>query len=130
MSVLLINGSPNKKGNTARLASELLDGRAYETLDLVDYKLYSYGQKFDDDQFDEIVSRMKAADIIVVGSPVYWHNMCGSGALDVGKGRVYHEPFCPDVWNGVRRHGQQFRRGQSYCPKAWVMSLGNVLQDD
>ena len=78
MSVLSINGSPNKKGNTARLASELLDGRAYETLDLVDYKLYSYGQKFDDDQFDEIVSRMKAADIIVVGSPVYWHNMCGS----------------------------------------------------
>lgn len=65
MSVLFINGSPNKKGNTARLASELLDGRAYETLDLVDYKLYSYGQKFDDDQFDEIVSRMRAADIIV-----------------------------------------------------------------
>ena len=78
MSILFINGSPNKKGNTARLASELLAGRTYETLDLVDYKLYSYGQKFDDDQFDEIVGRMKKADVIVIGSPVYWHNMCGA----------------------------------------------------
>ena len=44
MSILFINGSPNKNGNTAKLAAKLLSGKTYQTLDLVDYKLYSYGQ--------------------------------------------------------------------------------------
>lgn len=78
MKILFINGSPNKKGNTAALASALLDGKEYETLNLVDYKLYSYGQEFSDDQFGEILDKMKAADTIVIGSPVYWHSMCGA----------------------------------------------------
>lgn len=78
MSILFINGSPNKNGNTAKLAEKLLSGKTYQTLDLVDYKLYSYGQKFEDDQFGEIIAAMKAADAVIIGSPVYWHNMCGS----------------------------------------------------
>lgn len=78
MSILFINGSPNKEGNTARLAGELLAGKEYNSLHLVDYKLYSYGQKFEDDQFAEIVEEMKKAEVIVIGSPVYWHNMSGS----------------------------------------------------
>ena len=78
MSILFINGSPNKAGNTAGLAQKLLAGKEYQTLHLVDYKLYSYGQKFEDDQFAEIVEEMKKADLVVIGSPVYWHNMSGS----------------------------------------------------
>lgn len=78
MSILFINGSPNRNGNTAKLAAKLLSGKTYQTLNLVDYKLYSYGQKFEDDQFDEIVAAMKAAEAVIIGSPVYWHNMCGS----------------------------------------------------
>ncbi|MGN0266840.1 MAG: flavodoxin family protein [Lachnospiraceae bacterium] len=77
MGILFINGSPNKDGNTAKLAAKLLKGRDYHILHLVDYKLYGYGQNFADDQFEEIVEEMKAADTIVIGSPVYWHNMCG-----------------------------------------------------
>lgn len=78
MSTLFINGSPNKSGNTVRLAQALLDDQPYDTLDLVDYKLYSYGQHFDDDQLPEILDALKAADTIVIGSPVYWHNLSGS----------------------------------------------------
>lgn len=78
MSILFINGSPNKDGNTVKLAEKLLSGKKYETLHLVDYKLYSYGQKFEDDQFGEIVAKMKGAETIVIGSPVYWHNMSGA----------------------------------------------------
>lgn len=78
MSILFINGSPNKNGNTARMAAALLKGHGYQTLDLVDYKLYSYGQQFEDDQFTEIVDQMKEAETIVIGSPVYWHNMSGA----------------------------------------------------
>lgn len=78
MSILFINGSPNKNGNTAHMAAALLKGREYQTLNLVDYKLYSYGQQFEDDQFMEIVDQMKEAETIIIGSPVYWHNMSGA----------------------------------------------------
>lgn len=78
MSILFINGSPNKNGNTAALAAELLRGKDYETMNLVDYRIYSYGQSFEEDQLDEVLTRMKAADVIVMGSPLYWHNICGA----------------------------------------------------
>lgn len=77
MSIIFINGSPNKNGKTAALAKALMNGRAYQTLNLTDYKVYGYGQQFADDQFDEIVEAMKAADTVVIGFPVYWHNMSG-----------------------------------------------------
>lgn len=78
MTTLFINGSPNKNGNTAKLAAKLLADREYQVLNLVDYKLYSYGQEFEDDQFTEIVAAMRAADLVIIGSPVYWHNLSGS----------------------------------------------------
>ena len=78
MRILFINGSPNKNGNTAGLAETLLADKAYETLNLTDYKIYSYGQDFADDELDFVISKMKKADVIVIGSPLYWHNICGS----------------------------------------------------
>lgn len=78
MSILFINGSPNKEGNTVRLAGELLAGKEYDTLHLVDYKIYSYGQKYEDDQFMEVIGRMQEADTVVLGSPLYWHSMSGA----------------------------------------------------
>ena len=95
MSILFINGSPNKNGNTVRLAKAALDNKPYDTLNLVDCKVYSYGQQFDDDQLDEVLDAMEAADTIVIGSPVYWHNLSGAvrnlldrlyGALPYGSG--------------------------------------------
>lgn len=112
MSILFINGSPNKNGNTAKLAAKLLSGKTYQTLNLVDYKLYSYGQKFEDDQFDEIVAAMKAADAVIIGSPVYWHSMCGAvrnlidrfygpvrqGALEGRKFVFLFQGAAPEPW--------------------------------
>lgn len=77
MSILFINGSPNKNGNTVALTKKLLKDQNYQSLHLVDYKIYSYGQDFEDDQFDEVVSQMSQADTIVIGSPLYWHSMSG-----------------------------------------------------
>ena len=51
MSILFINGSPNKNGNTVKLAETLMNGKGYETLELVDYKVYGYGQHFEDDRY-------------------------------------------------------------------------------
>ena len=112
MSILFINGSPNKNGNTAKLAAKLLTGKEYETLELVDYKLYAYGQKFEDDQFSEILEKTKEADTIVIGSPVYWHNMCGavrnlldrfygpvsSGELSGRKFAFIFQGAAPELW--------------------------------
>ena len=112
MSILFINGSPNKNGITAKLAAKLLAGKEYETLDLVDYKLYAYGQTFEDDQFSEILEKMKEADTIVIGSPVYWHNMCGavrnlldrfygpvsSGELSGRKFAFIFQGAAPELW--------------------------------
>ena len=78
MSIVFINGSPNKNGNTAGLAKELLKGRDYETLNLTDYRIGSYGQDFPDDQLGEVIAKIKESEVIVIGSPLYWHNICGS----------------------------------------------------
>ena len=78
MKILFINGSPNKNGNTATLVKNFLKNKEYDTLNLVDYKIYSYGQHFNDDQFDEIVLQMAKADTIIIGSPLYWHSMSGA----------------------------------------------------
>lgn len=78
MSILFINGSPHKNGNTVKLAKELLKGKDCQSLHLVDYKIYSYGQNFEDDQFQEVVDAMEKADTIIIGSPLYWHSMSGA----------------------------------------------------
>ena len=77
MSILFINGSPNPNGNTARLAAQLLSGKPYDTIELGTTKVYDYGQDFADDQFDEVVRAMMAADTIVFGSPLCWHSFSG-----------------------------------------------------
>ena len=76
MKTILINGSPNKNGNTVKLTKKHFDD--FETLHLVDYKIYSYGQNFEDDQFDEVINAMSHADTIIIGSPLYWHSMSGA----------------------------------------------------
>ncbi len=90
MSILFINGSPNKHGNTAMLASSLLAGHHYETLNLTDYTIGAYGQQLPGDGLDAVIAAMEKADIIVIGSPLYWHNICGSvrNMLDRFYGRV------------------------------------------
>ena len=50
MSNLFINGSPNKNGNTAALAKALFKGKEYETINLTDYVIGSYGQELPGDQ--------------------------------------------------------------------------------
>ena len=76
MTILFINGG-EKGGSTSALGRELVKGRDFDQIDLVEYKVYDYGQSFDDDQFDEVLARFKQADTIVLGSPVYWHDLSG-----------------------------------------------------
>ena len=116
MSILFINGSPNKNGNTAALAAELLKGHEYETLNLTDYTIGAYGQNLPGDGLDAVFGVMKQADTIVIGSPLYWHNICGSvrTLLDrcygpVGQGEL---------------SGKLFFIFQGAAPEKWMLEAG------
>lgn len=60
--ILFVNGSPNRQGHTAAMAKQLLAGRDYETLNLIDYKIYPLGQSFADDQFEVVIQKMLEAE--------------------------------------------------------------------
>lgn len=117
MSVLFINGSPNKNGNTALLAAALLKNVDYDTVNLTDCTIGSLGQNLPGDGLNEVIKAMKKADTIVIGSPVYWHNICGSvrNVLD----RFY---------DAVRENELAGRRlyfvFQGGAPEKWMLEAG------
>ena len=117
MRILFINGSPNKTGNTAQLAEKLLGGRKYETLNLTDYRIGSYGQNFSDDELDIVISKMKEADVIVIGSPLYWHNICGSvrNVLDRFYGLVSEKDL---------KARDMYFLFQGAAPEKWMLEAG------
>ena len=117
MRILFINGSPNETGNTAQLAEKLLGGRKYETLNLTDYRIGSYGQNFSDDELDIVISKMKEADVIVIGSPLYWHNICGSvrNVLDRFYGLVSEKDL---------KGRDMYFLFQGAAPEKWMLEAG------
>lgn len=117
MNILFINGSPNRKGNTAALAETLLKGKKYEMLHLTDYRIGSYGQAFADDQLAEVIAKMKEAEVVVIGSPLYWHNICGAvrNVLDRFYGLVKTDEF------SGRKLYFLF---QGASPEKWMMEAG------
>ena len=117
MSILFINGSPNKHGNTASLASALLKGKNYETLNLTDYTIGAYGHPLPGDGLDAVIAAMEKADTIVIGSPLYWHNICGSvrNVLDRFYGRVQND--------GLSGRKLYFVF-QGAAPEKWMLEAG------
>lgn len=77
MGILFLNGG-EKGGNTFALGKDFLADHSYDEVDLVDYKVYGYGTHFADDQFDEVLAKVRACDTLVIGSPVYWHDLSGT----------------------------------------------------
>ena len=117
MSVLFVNGSPNPHGNTAALAAALLKGRKYEILNLTDYTIGSYGQQLPGDGLDAVIAAIKAADTIVVGSPVYWHNLCGSV-------RNVLDRFYGKVESGELSGRKLYFVFQGAAPEKWMLEAG------
>lgn len=116
MKILFVNGSPDRQGNTAALAAALLKGKEYETLNLVDYRINAYGQTLAGDQFDEVLDKIREADVLVIGSPVYWHNICGSvrNLLDRCYGPVAEGSL----------QGKLFFLFQGAAPEKWMLEAG------
>ncbi|WP_127058351.1 flavodoxin family protein [Veillonella ratti] len=117
MNILFINGSPNKEGNTARLATELLKNESYETLNLIDYRINVYGQDLPGDRLDDVLEHIESADVIVIGSPVYWHNICGSV-------RNLLDRFYGKVEQGSLSGKKLYFIFQGAAPEKWMIEAG------
>ena len=122
MKILFVNGSPNPNGNTARLAAALLKGRDYETLNLTDYTIGAYGQSLPGDGLNQVIAAMKKADIIVMGSPVYWHNICGSV-------RNVLDRFYGKVENGALHGRKLYFIFQGAAPEKWMLEAGDYTMN-
>ena len=122
MNILFINGSPNKHGSTAALAAELLKGKNYETLNLTDYTIGSYGQNLPGDGLDAVIAAMEKADIIVIGSPVYWHNICGSV-------RNVLDRFYGKVASGGLKGRTLFFVFQGAAPENWMLEAADYTME-
>lgn len=117
MSILFVNGSPNRDGNTAALAAELLNGKPCDTLQLTDLTIGAYGQNLPDDGLDTVIAAMEKAEIIVIGSPVYWHNLCGSV-------RNVLDRFYGKVENGSLGGRKLYFVFQGAAPEKWMLEAG------
>ena len=117
MNILFINGSPNEKGNTVKVAAELLKNQTYETLNLVDYRINAYGQDLPGDELDAVLEKIEKADVLVIGSPVYWHNICGSV-------RNVLDRFYGKVSQGSLSGKKLFFIFQGAAPEAWMLDAG------
>ncbi|KKG10678.1 flavodoxin family protein [Methanosarcina sp. 2.H.A.1B.4] len=96
MKVIAINGSPRKKWNTATLLENALEGAASEGAETELIHLYdlnfkgctscfacklkdgkSYGKCAMQDDLTPVLERLKDADAVILGSPIYLGNSTG-----------------------------------------------------
>ncbi|MFX3617327.1 MAG: flavodoxin family protein [Sporolactobacillus sp.] len=76
--MIFINASENRDGNTAVLGRKIFAGQTYEQINLRDFQIHQLGQEHaNDDQFDQVLAKIKAADVVVFGTPIYWSDMSG-----------------------------------------------------
>ncbi len=122
MGILFINGSPNYKGNTASLALDVLKNRVFKQVNCIDFQINVYGQNLPGDQFEVILNLMKESDIIVIGSPMYWHNICGSI-------RTLLDRFYGPVNEGELKGKKLVFVFQGAAPEKWMLDAANYTME-
>lgn len=91
MKILAIVGTGRKNGNVSKICRNIINGAEAagiegELINLFDYKINyctgcrtcskdGNGKCFHNDDFEKIVCKIIASDIIILGSPVYWGNV-------------------------------------------------------
>lgn len=111
----------------------MLKGQSYDTLDLVDLKIYAYGQHFADDQYQEVIRAISSHDVIVIGSPMYWPSMSGAirNVLDRAYGVVSNGQFQSKklffLFQGAALTQEQLAAGE-YTMNRFAMMYGMEYQ--
>ena len=103
MNAIAFVGSPRKGGNTDQLVTEILAGAAEaghdtEKLYLADYDLTPIDPVYGDESnwtdsrqgpANKLIDMMVAADVVVLGSPVYWFGISGLMKLFIDRWALY-----------------------------------------
>ena len=66
---------------------------------------------------DQVIAKMKQAEVIVIGSPLYWHNICGSV-------RNILDRFYGLVENGSLSGRTLYFLFQGAAPEKWMLEAG------
>lgn len=87
MKVLVLNGSPRKNGTIEKILKQITDGIDCEFVDVHQLNFdWCHGCMacrskgnciLEKDDAHVIAEKIKAADVVVIGSPCYWANMSG-----------------------------------------------------
>lgn len=72
---VFINASMNADGNTSKMAKDLFGNLSYKQINLKDYNIPQIDEGNGD--FGKVWRQMRDADVIIIGTPVYWSNMSG-----------------------------------------------------
>lgn len=118
--IIFINASEHAQGNTSRLGQQLLAGKDFTKVDLVNYRIDQLSQHFEDDQFDEILDQIQDAQTIIVGIPIYWHLISGYAKTFFERLSRDSDEILIGKQLGVFIHGSE--------PSDAVASTGNLVQ--
>lgn len=108
--ILPANDNPHRDRRTTKMAAGLLVGLDYEILNPINYRVEPlYSAQVDGDWFEQVQVRVVTADVIVPGTPAYWHSF---DALS----RTFFERMCgaPPAGLTGRKLAFFIRGDQSY----------------
>lgn len=108
---------PESERKYRRHCERASEREKYETPQSNRYKIGSYGQHFEDDGLGQVIAKMEQADVIVIGSPLYWHNICGSV-------RNMLDRFYGLVENGSLSGRTLYFLFQGAAPEKWMLDAG------
>lgn len=98
--ILILNGSPREKGNTATLAAQLTAGATDSGADVESIYLHDldirpcdacdYCQEDGNgciisDDMQTLYPKMRESDVVVIASPVYWFNLTAQSKLCIDR---------------------------------------------
>lgn len=119
MKVLIINGSPRKKGVTAKVLHRIEDNLMKYNIEVIFYNLgeinmshctgcqlcYKTGDCFMDDDAERLSKIISEVDGVVLGSPTYASNVSGMMKDFIDRGhfvieQLLHDKYCMTVATG------------------------------
>ncbi len=91
MKVLCINGSPRRNGSSSLLIDKIIEGMSVSDKSVIIHHLgdmkinycigckncYKTGRCIQNDDVDDIIQDVIAADIVIIASPSYWGDITG-----------------------------------------------------
>ncbi len=103
MNILILNGSPRKKGNTSYLLNEIINGikstgETAELINLADLQIHpciacghceKKGICIFDDDMSELYKKCSLVDALVIASPIYFYSVTAQTKLFIDRCQVF-----------------------------------------